>query len=202
MEDEFKLADDDRVAQGSPNGGSLVTRRYPVDLPLLQEKLHKDLKQGFDVVLHMGQSPGASSIKLEAIALNAAGCLEDRGDELDEIIPGGPLAYRSNMPLSRWASLLRSHQIPTIVSYHAGTFLCNAVMYLSHHALMPATGKKQTSKKRQDPCRVGFVHLRSPQNKWLHTGNRCLVAAQRLSRAMRLLLDDLQNEENQVEHVA
>lgn len=186
-----------------PNGGSLVTRRYPVDLPLLQEKLHKDLKQGFDVVLHMGQSPGASSIKLEAIALNAAGCLEDRGDELDEIIPGGPLAYRSNMPLSRWASLLRSHQIPTIVSYHAGTFLCNAVMYLSHHALMPATGKKQSSKKRQDPCRVGFVHLPlATEQVAAHGQSMPSLPLSVLSRAMRFLLDDLQNEENQVEHVA
>ena len=91
-----------------PSGGSLVTRRYPVDLPALQEKLKQDLQRDFDVVLHLGQAPGASSIKLEAIALNAAGCLDERGVELNEIIPGGPVAYRSNLPLGRWATLLRA----------------------------------------------------------------------------------------------
>jgi len=185
-----------------PTGGSLVTRRYPVDLPALQEKLKQDLQRDFDVVLNLGQSPGASSIKLEAIALNAAGCLDERGDELDEIVPGGPVAYRSNMPLSRWATLLRANHIPSIISYHAGTFLCNATMYLSHHEL------QIRAKKRQPKCKVGFVHLPlATEQVASHGQSLPSLPLSTLARAVRLLIEDLQGIKEQglnkqAEHVA
>lgn len=181
-----------------PAGGSLVTRRYPVDLPSLQEKLLVDLARDFDVVLHLGQSPGASSIKLEAIAVNAAGCLEDRGDELDEIVPGGPVAYRTAIPLGRWSELLRSNHIPAAISYHAGTFLCNAVMYLSHHEMQLRKGKK---KKRM--AMVGFVHLPLATEQVVAHGQTLpSLPLSTLARAVRLLVEDLQTADAQAEHVA
>ncbi|MEM7473920.1 MAG: pyroglutamyl-peptidase I [Planctomycetota bacterium] len=128
---------------------SLVTRRYPVDLQALSARLEKDLDTQFDAILHLGQSPGSSAIKLESIALNVAGCVEDRGEELPNLTKDGPLAFRSRMPVGRWADLLRSNNIPTMVSYHAGTFLCNATMYLSHYFY------------QDDPSApfIGFIHL-------------------------------------------
>ncbi len=181
-----------------PTGGSLVTRRYPVDLPSLQEKLEADLARDFDVVLHLGQSPGASSIKLEAIAVNAAGCLEDRGEELEEIVPGGPVAYRTTMPLRRWSELLRSNHIPTAISYHAGTFLCNAAMYLSHHEL-----KRRTGKKQKRTSMVGFVHLPLATEQVVSHGQSLpSLPLSTLARAIRLLIEDLQAANAQSEHVA
>ncbi len=179
------------------SGGSLVTRRYPVDLPALQEKLKQDLQRDFDVVLHLGQSPGASSIKLEAIAVNVAGCLDERGSELDEIVPGGPVAYRSNLPLGRWATLLRDNHIPSVISYHAGTFLCNAIMYLSHHEL------QLRAKKRKPTCKVGFVHLPlATEQVASHGQSLPSLPLSTLARSVRLLVEDLQRLNEQAEHVA
>jgi pyroglutamyl-peptidase len=181
-----------------PAGGALVTRRYPVDLPALQEKLKQDLQREFDVVLHLGQSPGASSVKLEAIALNAAGCVDDRGMELDEIVPGGPVAYRSKLPLSRWATLLRANHIPSDISYHAGTFLCNAIMYLSHHEI-----QLRASKSRKPSCLVGFVHLPlATEQVASHGQSLASLPLSTLARAVRLLVEDLQDFDQQSEHVA
>ena len=181
-----------------PSGGSLVTRRYPVDLPALQEKLKQDLQRDFDVVLHLGQAPGASSIKLEAIALNAAGCLDERGVELNEIIPGGPVAYRSNLPLGRWATLLRANHIPSVISYHAGTFLCNAIMYLSHHEI-----QLRASKVHKPVCLVGFVHLPlATEQVAAHGQSLPSLPVSTLVRSLRLLLEDLQDFNEQSEHVA
>jgi pyroglutamyl-peptidase len=175
-----------------PTSKSLVTRRYPVNLPALQEKLVKDLDREFDAILHLGQSPGASSVKLEAIAVNAAGLIDDRGDELDEIVPSGPVAYRSNMPLKRWAKLLRSQNIPTVISYHAGTFLCNATMYLSHHQLNLQQSEQDSV--RGAKCLVGFVHLPLATEQVAQQG-RALASLplSTLVRAVQLLLDDLYN---------
>ncbi len=44
----------------------------------------------------------------------------------------GPVAYRSALPLGQWATQLREAGIPAEVSYHAGTYLCNATLYWSH----------------------------------------------------------------------
>lgn len=184
-----------------PAGKSLVTRRYPVDLALLKERLTKDLSREFDAVLHLGQSPGASSVKLEAIAVNAAGCIDDRGDELNEIVPSGPVAFRSNMPLKRWASLLRSENIPTVISYHAGTFLCNATMYLSHYYLhsrstsdLASVGgfDRQGEPERASNCLVGFVHLPLATEQVAPQGHSLAsLPLSTLARAIHLLLDDL-----------
>lgn len=114
-------------------GSVLVTRRYPVDLDVLRVKLPEDLERGFDAVVHLGQAPGAGLVRLESIALNVGGRLQNSEGELESLVDSAPLAYRSNMPLTRWIDKLRQAQIPAGVSYHAGTYLCNAVMYLTHH---------------------------------------------------------------------
>ena len=127
----------------------LTTRRYPVDLGLLQERLHKDLSTGYDAVLHLGQFPGASRIQLEAIALNVAGMTEAAGDFFGSLIPEGPVAYRTSFPLGDWNRELKAIGIPSTVSFHAGTYLCNALMYLTHRWF------QQNRLARP----VGFIHV-------------------------------------------
>lgn len=132
-----------------PADTRITTRRYPVDFDLLKSRLRQDLEKGFDVVLHLGQAPGSSHIRLEALAVNVAGRTETGGTDLPPLIAGGAVAYRSHLPLAYWSQHLQQLGIPTQISYHAGTFLCNAAMYLSHvwqHEL----GR---------PDAVGFVHL-------------------------------------------
>ena len=57
----------------------------------------------------------------------------DNPDALATLAHDGPLAYRSQLPLASWAQQLRSAGIPAQVSFHAGTYLCNALLYLSLH---------------------------------------------------------------------
>lgn len=166
--------------------GNLVTRRYPVDLPCLRERLYHDLQIGFDTVLHLGQSPGSPNIKLEMLAVNFAGRVENDGQELGVIVEDGPLAYRTQLPMGRWAAMLRQQDIPTSVSYHAGTFLCNATMYLSLHY-----------GQRLAKCpNVGFIHLPLTTQQVVQSSTTlpCLPV-QTLARAVRLLLDDLSQSE-------
>ncbi|MCA9191876.1 MAG: pyroglutamyl-peptidase I [Planctomycetales bacterium] len=132
-----------------PTNLELITRRYPVHLQRMQEKLLEDLSKPLDAVLHLGQSPGASAVKLESVALNIAGCLEEQGSELPCLIDAAPLAYRSTFPVGLCADRLKEHQIPALISYNAGTFLCNATLYLSLHQMVSAGASTQ----------VGFMHL-------------------------------------------
>jgi pyroglutamyl-peptidase len=139
------------VAWLSKGGGNpqVVTRKYPVDLVGLQSRLERDLGQGIQAVLHFGQAPGIAQIQLESIALNIAGITDVPDEEYGPILTNAPLAYRTRLPVGRWSRDLKQAAIPSSVSYHAGTYLCNAAMFLSHHWFA----------SRQEVPLVGFVHL-------------------------------------------
>lgn len=138
------------LLRNRPADVELTTRRYPVDFLVARQRLEKDLREGeFDYSLHVGQAPGTGWVRLEAIGLNVGGTADQSPDEFQPLIPAGPVAYRSDLPLVDWARQLRSIGIPTTVSYHAGTYLCNAVLYWALHL----------SNKWQLPTRSTFVHL-------------------------------------------
>tara|TARA_A100001391_G_scaffold205036_2_gene203116 strand:+ start:2815 stop:3399 length:585 start_codon:yes stop_codon:yes gene_type:complete len=104
----------------------IVTRRYPVDLGRMSEKLRAELQEDYDFAVHCGQAPGSSRLRLESIGLN----LRTDGSE---ILSDAPAAYRSPLPLSAVAAQIREAGIPAAVSHHAGTYLCNAALFLSQH---------------------------------------------------------------------
>ena len=104
----------------------LTTRRYPVDLTRMSESLREDLQANFDFAIHLGQAPGSTLIKLESVGLN----VRSNGSPL---IANATEAYRSSLPLEQYHRGLIAAGIPNEVSHHAGTYLCNAALYLSQH---------------------------------------------------------------------
>ena len=110
----------------------LRTRRYPVNLAQMRERLEADLARGVDGVIHLGQRPGGSAVQLEAVALNVAGTTRMPGGDFPVLVDDAPLAFRTHCPLGLWCEQLKQRGIPSEVSYHAGIYLCNALMYLSH----------------------------------------------------------------------
>lgn len=103
-----------------------VTRRYPVDLPKLKSMLEDDLARNFDFAIHLGQSPGSTVVKLESVGLN----LRTNGEPL---LAQAPTAYRSTLDLEGCLERLTGAGIPAQISHHAGTYLCNAALFLSQH---------------------------------------------------------------------
>jgi pyroglutamyl-peptidase len=132
-----------------PPGPKVVTRRYPVDFQAARSLLYEDLTAEYDYALHLGQAPGIGRIHLEAIGVNIGGHSSQTPDQFQPLVPGGPAAYQTALPLAEWAGLVRSAGIPCHVSYHAGTFLCNALLYLSQHIAREQGLKTQTT----------FIHL-------------------------------------------
>lgn len=140
-----------------PISPKIVTRRYPVDFEKARARLADDLAANYDVALHLGQAPGIARVHLEEIGLNLGG---DRfePDRLQPLVPDGPVAYRSALPLHHWAALVREVGVPCQVSLHAGTYLCNAVLYLSHYF-----AERQNLKTK-----AAFVHLPLAPQQVLH----------------------------------
>jgi pyroglutamyl-peptidase len=136
------------LTRSLPPAPEITTRLYPVDLAAVTERLNQDLP-GQDYAIHLGQAPGATSVQLEAIAINVGAAAIDDMDQPQPLVPDGPIAYQSQLPLAAWAGMLRESGIPARVSYHAGTYLCNATLYMTHFLC----------ERRGWGTRATFVHL-------------------------------------------
>jgi len=168
---------------GVPEG--VTTRRYPVELAGLKARLYKDLEHGFDTVLHLGQSPGASSIHLETIAVNIAGVTYNEGRLWGPLVEGGPTAYQTTLPLDSIRRELLEERIPASITYHAGTYLCNAVFYLTQH----------WHQVRQRPCQVGFTHFPLMTQQVVEHGREMpSLTKQELAKALAILLNVIRNK--------
>ena len=165
-----------------PAGHKLVTRRYPVDFSTVRQRLADDLTADFDYALHLGQAPGSGRIQLEAIGLNIGGSGGQTADQFRRLVDGGPVAYRSDLPLGDWAVKLSAAGIPTTVSYHAGTYLCNAILYLSCYL----------AEQMRLRTRAAFIHL--PLDLTQTAGlpqDFASLPASTSAAAVRMILDEL-----------
>ncbi len=119
-------------------GGHAVRRLHlPVDTERAPERLSAALSEDPDAVLCLGLAADRSVVSVERIALNLRHF--DRPDNAGRrpratpVVEGAPLALASRAPidaiLARWEAL----GLPVGDSAHAGTYLCNQVLYLALH---------------------------------------------------------------------
>ncbi|NYT36583.1 pyroglutamyl-peptidase I [Allopusillimonas soli] len=106
-----------------------------------------------ELVLCLGLAAGRADVSVERVAINIvdARIPDNAGSQpIDEpIVPGGPAAYFSTLPIKAMVAALRAKGVPASVSQTAGTYVCNAVFYgLAHHI---AT--------QRPTVRGGFVHV-------------------------------------------
>ena len=167
------------LTKSLPETPEITTRRYPVDYSELAVRLADDLVADYDVALHLGQAPGTSSLQLETVGLNVASRSGDAPDEFRALAADGPDAYISPMPLSNWAHELRSLGIPATVSHHAGTYLCNAALYLSQHIATTRQLKLLSTFLHVPLCPSQTLHQREPA--------ACLPTAMVVSGLVRIL---------------
>jgi pyroglutamyl-peptidase len=108
-----------------------------------------------ELVMCLGQAGGRAEISIERAALNVddARIPDNRGRQpLDAaVVPDGPAAYFSTLPIKALARDLRGAGIAAAVSNTAGTFVCNHVFYALMHRLATAPALAGT--------RGGFVHV-------------------------------------------
>jgi pyroglutamyl-peptidase len=169
------------LTRNLPEGPKVVTRRYPVDFEIARSRLREDLAADFDFALHLGQAPGIGRIHLEAIGINVGGHSSQSHDELQPLVAGGPAAFQSSLPLAEWARRIQNLGIPCQVSYHAGTYLCNALLYLSHYFIELQRLKTQAA----------FVHLPLAPEQVLNERQEWpTLPTSQCAEAIRLILSD------------
>ena len=106
-----------------------------------------------DAVICVGQAGGRSAVTPERVAVNImdANIADNEGKQpVDEpVVPGGPAAYFSTLPIKEMVRGIKDAGLSGAVSNTAGTFVCNSLLYaVLHHA----------ATKMQD-TRAGFIHV-------------------------------------------
>jgi pyroglutamyl-peptidase len=105
------------------------------------------------IVLCLGQAGGRAKVTPEFVGINYADARipdndggQPRGARLLEDAPD---AYFSTLPVHAMARAMVDAGVPAAVSYTAGTYVCNAVLFSALHALA----------KSRPTVRAGFVHV-------------------------------------------
>lgn len=108
-----------------------------------------------DAVLCVGQAGGSASVRMERVAVNLqdARIADNEGNQPQDlpVHPGGPSAYFSLLPVKAMAEAVRGKGLPAEVSYTAGTFVCNHLMY----GLLHLIGNEEAFRGMTG----GFIHV-------------------------------------------
>ncbi|MFV0363837.1 MAG: pyroglutamyl-peptidase I [Suipraeoptans sp.] len=109
-----------------------------LEIPTVFEKdgivLQKAIEeQEPDVVICVGQAGGRSGVSVEKVAINL---IEARIPDNDgqqpfdvKVKEDGETAYFAKLPVKAMVSKIKEGGIPSSISYTAGTYVCNDIMY-------------------------------------------------------------------------
>lgn len=110
------------------------------------------------MVIMLGEFGGRAMLTIERIAQNINdssryGLQDNDGlvQQGEPVVPGGPVAYYSTLPLRAMVLAMRKAGYPADISDAAGTLMCNHLMYgVLHHI-----------SSHYLPLRAGWIHLPS-----------------------------------------
>ncbi len=127
-------------------------------IPTVQTKSVKAIEEAIeahnpDIVISVGQAGGRFDITPERVAINMNDfrIKDNEGNQpTDEVIQeDGQPAYFTNLPVKAMVKHMNDNNIPATLSYTAGTFVCNHVMY----------GILYMIDKKYPNIKGGFIHI-------------------------------------------
>jgi pyroglutamyl-peptidase len=140
-----------RVIDGHPVIGAEIPTIFGRSLDRLGELMDQHRPA---LVICTGQAGGRANISLERVAINVndARIPDNAGAKPIDvpIVPEGPAAYFTKLPIKAMLQALLQEGINAEVSQTAGTFVCNQVFYGLMHML---------AQPRWEGVRGGLIHV-------------------------------------------
>jgi pyroglutamyl-peptidase I len=135
-------------------GAEIIKLEIPTVRGKSLEKIEKAIQEhNPDTILSVGQAGGRFDITVERVGINMDDFRipDNEGNQvIDEpIFSDGDNAYFVKLPVKAMVQNIQKNKIPASVSYTAGTFVCNHVLY----GVLYLVEKKYKGKKS------GFIHI-------------------------------------------
>jgi pyroglutamyl-peptidase len=132
-----------------------------------------------ELVVCTGQAAGRAAISLERVAINVndARIPDNAGAKpIDTaVIPGGPDAYFTKLPIKAMLQRLLDEAVHAEVSQTAGTFVCNHVFYGLMHML---------AQPRWQGVRGGLIHV-----PWLPEQGQPSMRLEEIVRGLHIAIE-------------
>lgn len=142
----------------------MKTERY-VCLDPIQDNLANNR---FDAVVAFGMAKGSPEISIEKSAINLDNFrIPDNGGnqpKMASILPDKEDGLFSTLPVGAMKNAVQAKGIPSIISFNAGTFICNHLFYLL----------QSLTKYKYPTVKSGFVHI--PAFPDMVVGNRHMAS--------------------------
>lgn len=121
-------------------GHRVVAVQLPTAFDASLKALRRALREHVPArVIAVGQAGGREQMSLERVAINLidARIPDNTGVRPIDlpVVDGGPDAYFATLPLKALLHALHNRGVPAVISYTAGTYVCNYVFYALMHAL-------------------------------------------------------------------
>ena len=135
-------------------GHAVVCERIPVSFSRGPAAVLAAIKrENPAIVLCLGQAGGRAKVTPEFVGINYADARIPDNDgarpQGTRLLEGAPDAHFSTLPVHAMAQAMADAGVPAAVSYTAGAYVCNAVLFSTLHALA----------KSRSTVRAGFVHV-------------------------------------------
>ncbi len=135
-------------------GAEIIKLEIPTVRKKSLEKIEKAINEhNPDVILSIGQAGGRFDISIERVGINLDDFRipDNEGNQIidEPIFPDGENSYFVKLPVKAMVQNVQKNNIPASVSYTAGTFVCNHVLY----------GVLYLIEKKYEGKKSGFIHI-------------------------------------------
>lgn len=149
-----------------------------------------------DVVINVGQAGGRFGINPEKVAINLNDfrIKDNEGNQpLDcPIYEGAPSAYFTTLPVKAMAAKVKEEGIPAAVSYSAGTFVCNQVMYGVLHYIT----------ENKLPIKAGFIHVPYMTEQTIEMKNQPSLSLSQIAKGLEVCIEAIIDNEVDIKGVS
>lgn len=145
-----------KLLPGQIAGAQVVTAEIPVVFYKGAQAVEQAIeKEQPDIVICVGQAGGRACMTVERVAINLAECRPTFPDNEGNAPAGrriredGNDAYFATVPVKAMVKNMNDNGIPAAISYTAGTYVCNDVMYNLLYCI----------EKKYPQIKGGFIHV-------------------------------------------
>lgn len=167
---------------------------HAMEVPTIRFKAIEKLQDAIrnfdpDLVFSIGQAGGSHVLRAERVAINCDDFRigDNEGNQpIDEpIMPGGPAAYFSTLPIKSIVAAWQKAGVPGKVSNTAGTFVCNHIFY----------GLMDTLAKAPKPRRGGFIHVPYLPQQAARLGDMPSMALETIVEGLKIAVETAVKEQ-------
>ncbi len=165
------------------NGAQIIKAEIPtVSYKAINKTIELIESEKPDIVINVGQAGGRFGITPEKVAINLNDfrIKDNEGNQpLDcPIVEGAAPAYFTTLPVKAMVESIKAAGIPSTLSYTAGTFVCNQVMY----------GVAEYIDRNNLDIKSGFVHIPFMTEQVLEKKNQPSLSLAQLTLGLEALI--------------